>query len=95
MKNIFLLPTDKPSKLFIDVDNNKLTITDRPIGGEHFKNQNIYITSDEEIKTGDWYKSGKYIWKMRYFKWGKDSWDTYEESEITCLNKLIEIVKNK
>ena len=52
MKNIHIIPTDKPSRLFIDIDNDKLTITNNPIGGEHFMNQNIYITSDEEIKEG-------------------------------------------
>ncbi len=54
MQNLFLLATDKPSRLFIDVDNNKLTITNNPIGGEYMMNQNIYIISNEEIKEGDW-----------------------------------------
>ena len=49
MKNIHLLPTDKPSRLFIDVDDNKLKIC-VPLGGEHMMNQHIYITSSEEIK---------------------------------------------
>ena len=56
MKNVHLLPTEKPSRLFIDIDDNKLKIT-IPIGGEHMMNQNIYITSEEEIKEGvnQWY----------------------------------------
>ena len=49
MKNLYLIPTDKPSRLFIDVDDNKLKIC-VPFGGEHMMNQHIYITSDEEIK---------------------------------------------
>jgi len=49
MKNVHVIPTDKPSRLFIDIDDNKLKIT-VPIGGEHMMNQHIYITSDEEIK---------------------------------------------
>ena len=49
MKNLYLIPTDKPSRLFIDVDDNKLKIC-VPLGGEHMMNQHIYITSDEEIK---------------------------------------------
>jgi thiol-disulfide isomerase/thioredoxin len=53
MKNIHVLPTDKPSRLFIDVDDNKLKIC-VPLGGEHMMNQQIYITTDEEIKEGDW-----------------------------------------
>jgi hypothetical protein len=54
MKNVYLLATDKPSKLFIDIDDNKLKIT-IPIGGEHMMNQHIYITNSEEIKEGDWF----------------------------------------
>jgi hypothetical protein len=56
MKNIHLIPTDKPSRLFIDIDDNKLKIT-QPIGGEYMMNQHIYITSNEEIKEGvnQWY----------------------------------------
>ena len=53
MKNIHILPTDKPSRLFIDIEDNKLKIT-IPIGGEHMMNQNIYITNDEEIIEEDW-----------------------------------------
>jgi hypothetical protein len=56
MKNIHILPTDKPSKLFIDVDDNKLKIC-VPLGGEHMMNQNIYITNNEDIKDYDWYIS--------------------------------------
>jgi hypothetical protein len=50
MKNIHVLPTDKSSNLFKDIKNklmfNKEWI-ELPIGRV---NQNIYITSDEEIK---------------------------------------------
>ena len=49
MKNIHVIPTDKQSKLFSN--NNKLYFQPShgyPIG------YNIYITSDEEIKEGDW-----------------------------------------
>jgi hypothetical protein len=49
MKNIHILPTDKPSRLFVDIDDNKLKIT-QTLSGEYMMNQNIYITSDEEIK---------------------------------------------
>ena len=50
MKNIHVLPTDKPSSIGYDGVKNL-----------HFVNdfiddyQNIYITSDEEIKDGDWF----------------------------------------
>ena len=51
MKNIFVLPTDKPSRLVKIKDTFFLTSTDDIPGGTFY---NIYITSDEEIKEGDW-----------------------------------------
>ena len=60
MKNIHLIPTEKPSRLYLVKSNNKLDITsNNPEYTENFgsgtQNQHIYITSDEEIKDGDWY----------------------------------------
>ena len=51
MKKIHVSPTDKPSRLVIDTIENKLYL--QPILHEKTVNvltQNIYITSDEEIK---------------------------------------------
>ena len=49
MKNIHVLPTDKPSRLYYFEDKLVFgTLSTTPI------NRNIYITSDEEIKKG-WY----------------------------------------
>ena len=49
MKNIHVLPTDKPSRLSI-IDSQLI------YSKEYFINpQHIYITSDEEIKEGDWF----------------------------------------
>lgn len=67
MKNIYLSPTDKPSRLFI-IDKSKMFLSEPPylsfskVGGrvhkiedsELYQPQNIYITNDEEIKEGDW-----------------------------------------
>jgi hypothetical protein len=56
MKNIYVLPTDKPSRLIIQ-NSNKLIL-----GQEEYSvienRKHIYITSDEEIKEGDWYFDG-------------------------------------
>ncbi len=55
-KNIHVLPTEKPSRLMIDTIENKLYL--QPILHKKTINvltQNIYITSDEEIKEGDWF----------------------------------------
>ena len=54
MKNIHLIPTDKPSRLVIDTIENKLYY--QPILHNKTVNvlpQNIYITSNEEIKERD------------------------------------------
>jgi len=53
MKNIYLVPTEKPSKLYnnngqLHLDNFLTT------SNGHTINQHIYIVCDEEIKVGDW-----------------------------------------
>ena len=53
MKNIHLIPTDKPSRLSI-LNSGKLNFGAEFISSSNSKAQNIYITSDEEIKEGDW-----------------------------------------
>jgi hypothetical protein len=52
MKNIHLLPTDKPSRLCYDRDDNLLFA---PNAGFTYGDgkQHLYITSNEEIKEGD------------------------------------------
>jgi hypothetical protein len=61
MKNIHLIPTEKPSSLYYKDDNYKLadstTAIDWYISSAGYKPTNIYITSDEEIKEGvnQWY----------------------------------------
>jgi hypothetical protein len=63
MKHIHVLPTDKPSRLFKSF--GKLNIGDYITKRENLQvtNQHIYITSDEEIKEGDWIKWGEAIYK--------------------------------
>jgi hypothetical protein len=58
MKNIHLIATDKPSRLFKD-DNQVLNLHTHSVLKGIFtngigSNQHIYITSDEEIKDGDY-----------------------------------------
>jgi len=58
MKNIHILPTDKPSRIAYYGKELKYSKT-KPVQlfttTLDWKLQNIYITSDEEIKEGDWY----------------------------------------
>ena len=59
MKNIHVIQTDKPSKLFIGRYRKELFLCDKPTSNIFIagQNQHIYITSDEEIKEGDWFIS--------------------------------------
>jgi len=52
MKNIHILPTDKPSRLRI-TSKGKLILSTIAVGSKG-ETQHIYITNDEEIKEGDW-----------------------------------------
>jgi len=53
MKNIHVLPTDKPSRLGYIFDN--LILNSKLLSPTLYKNQNIYITDNSEIKEGDWF----------------------------------------
>jgi hypothetical protein len=61
MKNVHLLPTDKPSRLGYLTKKGKevfkdLRLFDKPMPNiSDSENQHIYITSDEEIKEDDYY----------------------------------------
>ena len=58
MKNIHIIPTDKPSRLYQKDGNFKLDTSaaiDWFISSAGYQPQNIYITSAEEIKVEDWY----------------------------------------
>lgn len=55
MKNIHLIPTDKPSRLHLWTDENCTSPALCELEYSHTRNtQNIYITNNEEIKEGDW-----------------------------------------
>jgi hypothetical protein len=56
MKNIHILPTDKPSRLHLWTDEKGTRLELCELEYSHTRNtQNIYITSNEEIKIDDWY----------------------------------------
>jgi hypothetical protein len=52
MKNIHVLPTDKPSRLFKLAGDLHLYTE---LGFDPKRSRNIYITNDEDIKEGDWF----------------------------------------
>jgi hypothetical protein len=54
MKNIHLLPTDKPTRLQRCASSEWFDISKESLIDDRWKYQHIYITSNEEIKEGDW-----------------------------------------
>jgi hypothetical protein len=61
MRNVHIIPTDKPSRLWINnLLQGKLELSKEVLIGSNTA-QHIYITSDEEIKGGDYVTNGKYI----------------------------------
>ena len=66
MKNIHLIPTDKTSRLFLKENilllNNQYTLQEVFPKG---KCQNIYITSDEEIKFNDYITDSYKVWQWK------------------------------
>jgi hypothetical protein len=86
-RNIHILPTDKPSRLLYSFDN-KLCLTDIKMAQSFGINKvNIYITSNKEIKGGD------YVYHTQMFNYigftgiarvGKQR--VNQEFEITSLN---------
>ena len=67
MKNIHILSTDKPSRLYL---TTKEYILDKEYSAstDECSNKNIYITSDEEIKDKDYYWDENKLKVKRYFK---------------------------
>ena len=76
MKNLFLLPTDKASRIIKSQDNDFILLnTNVPNWFEINLNttkQNIYITNDEEIKEGDYGVLGESIlsYHQMHKRWG-------------------------
>jgi hypothetical protein len=86
MKNVHLLPTEKPSRLGYLTKKGKevfkdLRLFDKPMPNIlDSENQHIYITSDEEIKVGDWYFITESISKCE---------SKYEANDLTDICKKI------
>lgn len=54
MKNVHILPTDQPSRLYLEYGDGDLCLSNNLLPQtSKSNNQHIYITSDEEIKEGD------------------------------------------
>jgi hypothetical protein len=86
MKNIHVIPTFSPSKIFYIAENFHL---EKGQLIEPKSYHNVYITSDEEIKEGNWL-----IWNSKVYKDSKRSftgvdYSQYEKIILTTDPKLI------
>jgi hypothetical protein len=95
MKNIHLIPTDKPSRLYYNgtsyKDPNSTMAMDWFISSAGYKPQNIYITSDEEIKDGDWCldEENNIIFQFKYFNSGVLHSDNHSQFESKCKKIIL------
>jgi hypothetical protein len=82
MKNIHVLATDKPSRLYLSKEGFYFLLPN--IKGNDVKFQHIYITSSEEIKEGDWhFKNDKMVTKSHIID------DTCKKIILTTDQELI------
>jgi hypothetical protein len=63
MKNIFLIPTEKPSRLYYHSDLKHLVLTNKTMLREFVINQNIYITSDSKFVRDEYITDGIEVMK--------------------------------
>ena len=66
-KNIHVIPTSQPSRLLRAKSNGNIFLDhhkDFVFDAKYWEYLNIYITSDEEIKGGDWFISSGLIYKV-------------------------------
>ena len=91
MKNIHLLPTEKPSKIFYSGNNPKLLFSKYPTLFKTFERspQNIYITSDKEIKEGDW----RYDIELNRIEKGKET-GTFKNWKKIILTTDQDLIKD-
>jgi hypothetical protein len=86
-KNIHVLPTNKPTGIFELKNGLHFSIIKKIRYGE-FKGFHIYITSDEEIKEGDWFLfkivGAPFDYRIHYCKDITDEGYVVSERELNC-----------
>jgi hypothetical protein len=90
MNKLHILSTDKPSRLFDDGIKLYLgELKDRK--GHPVTSYNLYITSDEEIKEGDWFITKREVFKCTLsdeFIW-RNNFDKFPCMKIDCKKIIL------
>lgn len=95
MKNIYVLPTEKPSRLYQNYYGKYFEICELPrVNTIYKKCYNIYITSDEEIKEGDWCLNEDDFDKHLLFKADSLFFDTGLEAKKIILTTDQDLIKD-
>jgi hypothetical protein len=90
MRNVFVLPTDKPSRVYKHLGRElKHTVRYFEQKGLLCINQNIYITNDEEIKEVDWVFNFEYDYIVQYDSKKHDDKFWYKKIILTTDQDLI------
>lgn len=91
MKNIYLLPTKEPSRLQYGMFNNsELGLSKEPLSWRD--SRHLYITSDDEIKEGDWFYDNHFEQICMFdvdFKRNPNDYDDCKKIILTTDPKLI------
>jgi hypothetical protein len=90
MKNLHVLPTDKPSRFSLNSSGKYHLTNHLYTNSPNFTNQNIYITSDEEIKEDDWFTENgiNTLLQWRINKW-KMSYSFPSEMNDICKKIIL------
>jgi hypothetical protein len=88
MKNLHVLPTDKPSRLWTNNLRRRLELDEFPERHPTNIAKHIYITSDEEIKEGD------YFWKARFNMIFKAEYTPHKGCEKVILTTDPDLIRD-
>lgn len=93
MKNLYLLPTKKPSRLHLAYDKDYYLSVEPfiQLDTKNYKSFNLYITSAEEIKEGDWFydQDGEVCKYTSDYKVNPNSWNDNKKIILTTDPDLI------
>jgi hypothetical protein len=92
MKNIHIILTEKPSRLYFNINDKEFQICEIEKTSTILKpNRHIYITSDEEIKEGDWFITKGEVFKCTMsdeFIW-RNNFDKFPSIKIECKKIIL------
>jgi hypothetical protein len=93
MKNIHIIPTEKPSRLHLKSDGFYLTKEENSFIPYSYP-QDIYITSDEEIKKVKQHKGKWYLEKGKILNWFPNYLTDLSECKLVILTTDQDLIKD-